>query len=146
MPVPMEFSVQAPSGKYTASFTPNSNLVANGEAQDIGTLQVTRVGDSNPNEYVCFSSGTGANYIEFTRTDDPNITMVGDLWGREIGTGFGYGTTRHKVDLNSPTDRDTCQQWQSFGGTSSSVYVIGGIDSPKVGHFTGMLYLMVYQA
>lgn len=138
MPVPIEFSVKAPSGKYTATFTANPNLVANAEAQDIGTLQVTRVGAENPNEYVCFSSGTGANYIEFTRVDDPKITMIGDLWGSELSaTG-----TNHKVDLNSNTDKYSCTYWQ----TNNGMYTIGGIDSPKVGHFTGMLYLMVYQA
>ncbi|HIB1631441.1 TPA: hypothetical protein ACWV6Y_005413 [Salmonella enterica subsp. enterica serovar Muenchen] len=136
MPVPMEFTVKAPSGKYTATFTANPNLVANAEAQDIGTLQVTKVGEANPNEYVCFSSGTGANYIEFTRVDDPKITMIGDLWGMDE-----YISRPHKVDLNSTTDSPTCTNWQ----TNNGKYTIGGIDSPKVGHFTGMLYLMVYQ-
>lgn len=135
--IPMDFTVNAPSGRYSVVFTANPALVASGEAQDIGTLVLTRMSEPNPGEYICFSSGTGANYITFTNTADEHITMVGDLWAES-----DY-RTNHKVNIDdSATDKLSCEEWLS----NTNKYIIGGIDSPKTGHFTGNLYINTYSS
>ncbi|EFQ5901751.1 hypothetical protein HZX00_002839 [Salmonella enterica] len=135
--VPLTATARMPSGNYIVNYTENANLEASGENQDIGYIEITRNGTKAPGEFLCFSSGTGQNRLQFVSTDDPNLVMYGDLWNDGV---YG-GAMHHKMDLNSDPSAAVCEQWLSYNGK----YTIGGLTPPPAaGHYTSVLYLLSY--